>query len=160
VGDRQRVGISETCRIDFHAAQQWCRWLLAQEFSEAAVRLVPDWLIHLIGQPLLTDWGWEDSWLQPAQAHWDVLRREVMEGLSRSLVAIDRSNLALVCAHGLIQQDPLRETAWEVMIEALLRSGQRAEARFQFERLSEMLSAELGVDPSQTAHRLIKHLYP
>lgn len=159
VGDRQRIGISPTCRVDHHAAQQWCQWLLEQGFTEPAVRMVPNWLVPTLSHPLLADWSSDDAWLHPVQARWDVLRRETMDQLSGSLLAAGRYQQALICAHGLIQQDPLRETAWEILIEALIRGGQRAEAQAQFDRLAAMLSDELGVDPSDSAHRLIAGLY-
>jgi DNA-binding SARP family transcriptional activator len=159
VGDRRRLGIAPSCRVDFHAAQQWCRWVMERQFEQDAIRAVPDWVIRAANQPLLSDWAWEDSWLHPAQAEWDVLRREVLSGLSKGLLELGKHDQALLCAHGLIQQDPMRESAWEVLIAALLRSGRRAEARAQFERLSKLLCAELGVRPSPAAHRLIEHLY-
>ncbi|GGM35371.1 hypothetical protein GCM10011608_20020 [Micromonospora sonchi] len=159
VGDRQRIGISPTCRVDLHAAQEWCQLLLEQGFAKAVVRAVPNWLASALSHPLLADWSWDDAWLQPVQARWDVLRRETLDQLSGSLLAAGHHQQALICAHALIQQDPLRETAWEVLIEALIHSGQRAEARAQFDRLTSMLSAELGVHPSDSAHRLIADLY-
>jgi hypothetical protein len=159
VGDRRRLGISPVCRVDFHAARQWCRWVMEHQFDQSVIRAVPDWVIRAVNQPLLSDWAWEDSWLHPAQSEWDVLRREVLAGLSRGLLDLGKLDQALLCAHGLIQQDPMRESAWEVLIAALLRSGRRAEARTQFERLSRLLGAELGVTPSDAAHQLIRDLY-
>lgn len=42
---------------------------------------------------------------------------------------------------------PLREPSWALLLEALERSGRRAEALAQYERVRARLSAELGVEP-------------
>ena len=131
---------------------------MSHQFSKDAVAAVPDWLISLASQPLLSDWEWDDSWLHPAQMQWDVLRRETQAGLSRGPLDLGRYDQTVICAHGLIQQDSMSEDAWEVLIEALLRSGRRAEARLQFEQLAKLLRAELGVAPRPTTHRLVESL--
>lgn len=158
VGDRKRLGINPECQVDLYGARQWSRWLMTHQFSKDAVSAVPHWLVSLASQPLLSDWEWDDSWLHPAQTQWDVLRRETQAGLSRGLLDLGKFDEAVVCAHGLIQQDPMWEDAWEVLIEALLRSGRRAEARIQFESLTKLLRTELGVTPRPTTHRLVEAL--
>ncbi|WP_158602767.1 AfsR/SARP family transcriptional regulator [Jiangella rhizosphaerae] len=42
---------------------------------------------------------------------------------------------------------PLREPAWALLLEALERSGRRAEALAQYERVRSRLATELGVEP-------------
>ena len=60
------------------------------------------------------------------------------------------------CARRLIELAPYRETGHRILMEALERRGNVAEALLAYDRLRVMLRTDLGIAPSptlQTVHR-------
>ena len=51
-------------------------------------------------------------------------------------------------ARQVIRSDPLREPAWQIVIQALRHMGRRAEAIESHQQLVEQLHTELGIAPS------------
>ncbi|MCP2261095.1 hypothetical protein LX15_004815 [Streptoalloteichus tenebrarius] len=66
----------------------------------------------LLDQPLLE--GRYDERVGAEQARWDVLGERCLREC-RGLLEDDDSALALFCAFRLVQQDPMREGAWEIL---------------------------------------------
>ncbi|UUU35851.1 hypothetical protein JIX56_41790 [Streptomyces sp. CA-210063] len=55
---------------------------------------------------------------------------------------------AVAAAQDLTADQPLRETAWEMLIRALYLAGRPAEAIHAYERVGRLLMTELGLQPS------------
>jgi serine/threonine-protein kinase len=92
------------------------------------------------------------------------LRGEIARLEELHLSATEHSIAAAIAAGGhstvvseleaLTARYPLRERMWANLMLALYRSGRQAEALSTFERAREVLSAELGTDPSAQLQRL------
>ena len=62
------------------------------------------------------------------------------------------------CARQLIELAPFRETGHRILMEALERSGNVAEALRAYDRLRVMLRDELGVAPSPAVQNVYRRL--
>lgn len=94
----------------------------------------------------------------------DPLRQRVVPGLlERQLTVIERSaelELRLGRAaevitelRGLVDEHPLRERAWDVLMRALYAAGRPSEALAAYQQAAETLASQLGVDPGETLRR-------
>ncbi|MBM7785623.1 AfsR/SARP family transcriptional regulator [Tenggerimyces flavus] len=94
----------------------------------------------------------------------DPLRQRVVPGLlERQLTVIERSaelELRLgraaevvTALRGLVDEHPLRERAWDVLMRALYAAGRPSEALAAYQQAAETLASELGVDPGETLRR-------
>lgn len=110
-------------------------------------------LAELVGD-LLPDWY--DDWLQDDREEFRQTRLHALESLARRLSASGRHADAIQAALAAIRLEPLRETAHHTLIEIHLSEGNRSEARRQFQRCRQLLWDELGVEPSDSMHRLIE----
>ncbi|HEX4717141.1 MAG TPA: BTAD domain-containing putative transcriptional regulator [Thermoleophilaceae bacterium] len=133
-------------RAESHiAAGQW-----AESWGPAGVAY------HVARRPLLQgeDRPWLDEW-----------RRRLKDVELRGLECFAEARLNLGgptlwqaedCARQLIELAPYRETGHRILIEALARRGNVAEALLAYDRLRVLLREELGVAPSsalQDVHR-------
>lgn len=92
--------------------------------------------------------GWDDEWVVVQRERIRQLRLEALERLAEDLT--DRGLVGQAVEAGLaaVADDPYRESAHRVLIEAYLRKGNVAAAFDQFGRLRTVLRSELGVAPS------------
>jgi SARP family transcriptional regulator, regulator of embCAB operon len=111
---------------------------------------------HVATRPLLRshDRPWLDDW----RRRLDDVRIRGLECFAAARLGLGGPTLpqAADCARQLIELAPFRETGHLILMEALERSGNVAEALRAYDRLRIMLRDELGVAPSpavQTAHR-------
>ena len=121
---------------------------------------------------------WAESW-GPAGVAYHVARRPLLQGEDRPWLEEWRRRLADIelrglecfaearlglggptlfqaedCARQLIELAPYRETGHRILMEALERQGNVAEALRAYERLRAMLRDELGVAPSLAVQRV------
>jgi DNA-binding SARP family transcriptional activator len=97
-------------------------------------------------EELLADW--DDEWLVVHRERLHQLRLEALERLAEALT--DRGQVGHAVQAGLaaVADDPYRESAHRVLIEAYLSKGNVAAAVDQYRRLRRMLRSDLGVVPS------------
>jgi DNA-binding SARP family transcriptional activator len=133
-------------RADSHiAAREW-----AEAWGPAGVAY------HVARRPLLQ--GYDTPWL----ASW---RRRLADVSVRGLECLAEARLELgartlaqaeSCGRQLVEVAPYRETGYRILIEALERRGNVAEALIVYDRLRVLLRQELGIAPSpvlQAIHR-------
>jgi predicted ATPase/DNA-binding SARP family transcriptional activator len=101
-----------------------------------------------------------DLWRGPAWAEFadgvasgDALRLEeerlaAQEDLAAALVAADRSGEAVAMLESLVAENPLRDRAVGLLVDALHRYGRTADALAVYGAYRERLADELGLDPS------------
>jgi DNA-binding SARP family transcriptional activator len=107
-------------------------------------------------RPLLR--GHDRPWLEDSRRRLDDARLSGLECLAAASLGIGGPELpqAANCARQLIELAPFRETGHRILMEALERSGNVAEALRVYDRLRIMLREELGIAPSpavQEVHR-------
>ncbi|MER7274592.1 BTAD domain-containing putative transcriptional regulator [Dactylosporangium sp. NPDC000244] len=86
------------------------------------------------------------------------LRLAVTEEWSELYLGLGRSAEVVDALRQLVEEHPLREQLWTVLIRALHRGGRRGEALTAFERARRVLLGELGLEPSaqlQAVHEAI-----
>ena len=113
----------------------------------------PSLLVTLAGEQLLP--GWYDEWVE---AHRDDLEHErvgALERLARRALERDDTTLAEDAARAVARAEPLRESASELLIRALLGRGDRAGAVRELERYRDVVRTELGVVPSPALGALV-----
>ncbi|MGW3150958.1 AfsR/SARP family transcriptional regulator [Streptomyces sp. NPDC001177] len=67
---------------------------------------------------------------------------------------------AVSAAHDLVADDPLRETAWHLLMRALYLHGRPAQAVQQYNKARQVLHDELGVEPGpllRDLHQAVQH---
>jgi SARP family transcriptional regulator, regulator of embCAB operon len=107
-------------------------------------------------RPLLG--GHDRPWLDDWRRRLDDARLSALECLAASSLGIAGPELpqAVNCARQLVEFAPFRETGYRILMEALARSGNVAEALRVYDRLRIMLRQELGIAPGpalQDVHR-------
>lgn len=104
--------------------------------------------------------GWYDEWLVTAQERYRQLRLNALERLARA--DLESGALAAAADLGLVLtcEEPLRESAQRVLIEAYMRQGNHALARRQFDQFAAQLRQELGIGPSPSLGRLVHDVGP
>ncbi|WP_425555443.1 AfsR/SARP family transcriptional regulator [Kitasatospora kazusensis] len=93
--------------------------------------------LHRDDVPRLTE-----EWLRTAERIFDIE------------LALGRCREALAELRPVAHAHPVHERFWEQLIEALHRTGRRAEALAEYRRVKEHLLDELGVDPGPALRRL------
>lgn len=111
---------------------------------------------HVASRPLLQ--GHDRPWLDEWRRRLEDVRLRGLECFARARLGLGGPTLpqAADCARRLIELAPFRETGHLILMEALERSGNVAEALRVYDRLRIMLRDELGIAPSppvQTVYR-------
>jgi DNA-binding SARP family transcriptional activator len=111
---------------------------------------------HVARRPLLQ--GEDRPWLEEWRRRLEEVELRGLECLAEARLGLGGPTLpqAEDCAHRLIEMAPYRETGHRILIEALERRGNIAEALLAYERLRVRLRDELGIAPSpavQSVHR-------
>ena len=88
------------------------------------------------------------TWVERRQAELRVLRVEALEALAEAEEALGQFSEAVVAAEQAVSLEPFRESAYLRLMTAHARAGNRGEALRVHERCRQVLSDELGVDPS------------
>jgi len=135
-------------RADTHAARgEW-----AEAWGPAGVAY------HIASRPLLQghDLPWIDDW----RRRLGDVRLRGLECLAAARLGLGGPTLtqAEACARQLIELAPYRETGHRILMEALERQGNAAEALRAYERLRMVLRDELGVEPSSELQRVYRGL--
>jgi DNA-binding SARP family transcriptional activator len=132
--------------------------------SHAAHREWPDaWgpagvAYHVAHRPLLQ--GFDLPWLDEWRRHLDDVRVRGLECFAAARLELGGPTLtqAEECARQLTELAPYRETGHRILMEALERRGNIAEALRAYERLRVLLRDELGIEPSPAVQSVYRRL--
>ena len=113
---------------------------------------------HVASRPLLQ--GHDRPWLDDWRRRLDDVRVRGLECFAAARLGLGGPTLpqAADCARQLIELAPFRETGYRILMEALERSGNVAEALRAYDRLRVMLRDELGVAPSPAVQNVYRRL--
>lgn len=111
--------------------------------------------IRLLSEDLLP--GWHEEWAIAEQDSFRMLRLQALESACRSMTRTGDLALAVQAGSAVLAGEPLRESAAEALIEALLQQGNRYEAARFYGEFCALLKHEIGVDPAPAmAQRLAR----
>ncbi len=119
----------------------------------------PGSLAHdVASRPLLP--GHDAAWLQDWRRRLEDVRLSGLECLATASLGIAGPELpqAINCARQLIELAPFRESGHRILMEALERAGNVAEALRVYDRLRILFRTELGVAPSRAAQDVHRRL--
>jgi DNA-binding SARP family transcriptional activator len=113
---------------------------------------------HVATRPLLQ--GHDLRWLDEWRRRLDDVRLRGLECFAAARLGLGGPTLtqAEACARQLIELAPYRETGHRILMEALERRGNVAEALLAYEHLRVLLRHELGVEPSGVVQRVYRRL--
>jgi DNA-binding SARP family transcriptional activator len=115
-----------------------------------------DRAISTLSVDLLPDWY--DDWAVAEAEEWRQLRLHALDALAERLTANGRYADACSAALAAVKAEPLRETAHAALIQIYLAEGNRAEALAAYEHYRELLSSELGLEPTSLIQALIEDI--
>ncbi len=98
------------------------------------------------------------QWAQEPRDHLWRARLDALEGAATAALATGDTTSAVRWAMAASRQEPLREAATMLLVQALASSGDQAAALVAFDAFRRRLADELGVDPSAEALRLRQRL--
>jgi DNA-binding SARP family transcriptional activator len=113
---------------------------------------------HVASRPLLQ--GHDRLWLDEWRRRLDDVRLRGLECFAAARLGLGGPTLpqAEECARRLIELAPYRETGHRILMEALERSGNVAEALRVYDRLRVRLRDELGIAPSPAVQSVYRRL--
>jgi DNA-binding SARP family transcriptional activator len=99
--------------------------------------------------------GWYDDWVLTEREWLQELRVLALERAAEELIAARRNSEAAIAGLAAVHADPLRESAYSVLIRAHLASGDVAEASRHLRAFTANIRARLGVAPSEKVQELL-----
>ena len=95
-----------------------------------------------------------DPLLGPEARALDDQRRDAEERLAEALVGAGRLDRALALLGRLVNEEPLRERRWALLMTALTRAGRQADALRAYRQAAATLVERTGLDPGPELQRL------
>jgi len=105
---------------------------------------------------LLPDWY--DDWLVGWRERWRQTRFHALEDVARQLVRAGSFGRAIAVGLAAVSAEPLRESAYRIIIEAHLAEGNVNEAVRQYRSYERVVRDELGIGPSPQITALVAYL--
>ncbi|HEX9381239.1 MAG TPA: BTAD domain-containing putative transcriptional regulator [Gaiellaceae bacterium] len=104
--------------------------------------------------------GFDSPWIDERRRYFHALRLSALECVAAVGLGLDGPELAATerSARTLIQQEPFRETGYRLLMQALARRDNVAEAMRVYEGLRRLLREELGLAPAAATQELHKQL--
>lgn len=103
---------------------------------------------------LLPDWF--DDWVLLEREQLRLMSLYALESICDQLLAMGRHAEASAAALAAVHSEPLRESAHRALIRISLAEGNASEALRQYHSYANLLRAELGLDPSEHMHTLVR----
>jgi DNA-binding SARP family transcriptional activator len=155
-----RLELGSDARVDLEAARDGihrAEALVATGKWHAATG--PTLVAHNISQRGFLP-GEEGAWVDELRRELEEIRVRALECTARRSLGIGGSEVTVAehTARRLIDLSPYRESGYAVLMEALEREGNIAEALRVYEHLRGMLSDELGAAPSLMVRRVHERL--
>jgi DNA-binding SARP family transcriptional activator len=147
---RDRLALAPDVVVDVHELVRYARRLLDP------CSPVPRVEGGLLERELLPDWY--DEWVEFERLRLRQLRLHALDALAARLIRDGRFGDAIEAALVAISTDPLRESAYCLLIKAHVGEGNVAEAVRQYRRYSDLLRARFNVAPTEAMVQLVRPL--
>jgi DNA-binding SARP family transcriptional activator len=102
--------------------------------------------LALYGDEILPDAG-DGDWIAPQRARFEEARLGLTEEILAARSELGESTSLVGELETLVTRYPFREHLWQLLITTLYRTGRQAEALNAYERIRQILDAELGLEP-------------
>jgi two-component SAPR family response regulator len=102
--------------------------------------------------------GVTGEWCDVRRSELELKITEAMLVLADARAAAGQTSAAIVGYRGVLDRDGLREDAHRGLMRAFAAVGDRARALRQYEQLTSVLNAELGVDPDPETAALFREI--
>jgi DNA-binding SARP family transcriptional activator len=114
--------------------------------------------LFVFGRPFLA--GDDAPWVDEERTRLDGLRARALEAYAGSTLGIGGTELAAAVrsSRRLVELEPYRETGYRLLMEALERQGNAAEALLVYESCRTRLRDDLGASPSPETQTLYRRL--
>lgn len=141
-GRMDRLNLGPDVEVDVHDLDAVVRSAVDRpaELDRTDLRMIAD------AHELLPEW--DDDWLHIHRERIRQLRLEALERVAEDLTARGLVGQAVEAGLAAVADEPFRESAHRVLIEAHIRKGNVDAALDQFRRYRDALRSELGVAPS------------
>lgn len=146
------VSLGDVVQADLRAIQAWINAVLRPAHGDERPPPPPVGL----GAVLLPDW--DDEWLDQPRERLRMLQIQASETAATRLLAGGHAGEALSYVLPIVQSEPLRESANQLLIQIHLKQGNAAEAYQQFERYRSALLDELGIEPGESLSSTVAEL--
>jgi DNA-binding SARP family transcriptional activator len=143
-----RLRLASGVRIDF---QEMVRCLT--DLSAQGSRVAVDAGLLPLTAELLPDWY--DDWVHVEREQYRQFRLHALEAISEKLLGERRFAEAIQFSLAVIAAEPLRDSAYRLLIRAHLGEGNRSEAIREFRDYRDRLRRELGVEPAPDVQSLV-----
>jgi DNA-binding SARP family transcriptional activator len=152
LGDAERIAVADSVRVDVHDFRAQAESML----SDGAAPSPCSPITHLRSAGDLLP-GWDEDWLLLTREQLRLLRLHALEQTARRMCDRGFRPQAIDVMLGVVDEEPLRESAQTILIEAHLRAGNVADACRQYRRFRTDLWNELGLRPSEELSLLVFH---
>jgi DNA-binding SARP family transcriptional activator len=149
VADATAISIAPQVEVDVHQLAELAEHIFDGDFSGLS-------RVRHFRAELLPGWG--DEWLTIERERLRQLELHLLDAGVEACVERRRFGDAVDLAHRAIELEPLRESSHRALIETYLASGNRMAALAQFNRLDDVLQAELGLPPEEATRHLVSGL--
>jgi DNA-binding SARP family transcriptional activator len=150
VGDSIRL--SAEVHVDVREAARLARGLLRGHFEEDALQLLePALLSELLP-------GWYDEWVLVERERHRQLSLHALEALCEHLIDQSRFGPAVLAGLAAVSREPLRESAYRVLMKAYLAEGNTYEAMRTYDQYAAVAARELGICPTPQMSSMLNHV--
>jgi len=147
--DGHRLSLAAGVSVDVHAQRRLVEAITSGERTAAAAAE-----LRLLRGDLLPDW--DEPWLEASREELRQLRLISLEAVAAAYLGESRPASALAVALRAAYDEPLRESAHRLVVQAHLDQGNRAAATRHYLRYRSQLWAELQLHPGAGLEALIK----
>lgn len=146
------LSLGSDVAVDVHELMNWARTMLDGT--------APD---DLAGMPRVAVCGellpgWCDEWVLLERSYLRQLHVRALETAAARYLAAGQPGLAHEAGLAAVHADPLRESAWRVLVQVHLAEGNAIQALREYRAFRQLLLDELGIEPSAEMQRLVGHL--
>jgi DNA-binding SARP family transcriptional activator len=152
LGDTERIAVADSVRVDVHGFRRQAESML----SDGAAPDPRSPILRLRSPGDLLP-GWDEDWLLLTREQLRLLRLHALEQTARRMCDRGFHPQAIDVMLSVVDEEPLRESAQTILIEAHLHAGNVADACRQYRRFRTDLWNELGLRPSEELSQLVFH---
>lgn len=147
--DDHRLALAAGVDVDVGEMSSLARSLMTEPDRHSLDR-VPDLVDALDILP-----GWDEEWLVVERERYRMTRLRALDRSAEAFLTAGEHALALAAALASVATEPYRETAHRLVIQVHLSEGNNAEAIRAYDAYRSLVTAELGLVPSELMEDLV-----